>query len=125
MLPNARRYALDRIPTVEEIREIVDAADVREKALTLLFVSSGIREGAIEHLTVEDYTTIEVAEQKSAAGRLVVYRGDREQYITFMSPEACLALDKYLDFRREHGEQITKASPLFRDKFDPLKGFYQ
>jgi hypothetical protein len=41
VLPNARRY--DRIPTVEEIREIVDAADVREKALTLLFVSSGIR----------------------------------------------------------------------------------
>jgi integrase len=124
VLPNARRYALDRIPTVEEIREIVDAADVREKALTLLFVSSGIREGAIEHLTVEDYSTIEVAEQKAAAGRLVVYRGDREQYTTFISPEACHALDKYLDFRSEDGEQITKASPLFRDKFDPVKGLY-
>lgn len=53
-----RRYALDRIPTVEEIREIIDAADIREKALTLVFVSSGIREGAIEHLTVGDYSTL-------------------------------------------------------------------
>jgi hypothetical protein len=52
VLPRARRYALDRIPIVEEIREIVDAADVREKALTLMFVSSGIREGAIEQLRV-------------------------------------------------------------------------
>ena len=59
VLPRARRYALDRIPTVEEIREIVEAADVRERALTFVFVSSGIREGAIEHLTVEDYSTID------------------------------------------------------------------
>jgi hypothetical protein len=33
VLPRARRYALDRIPTVGEIREIIDAADIREKAL--------------------------------------------------------------------------------------------
>ena len=32
MLPRARRYALDRVPTIEEIREIVDAADLRGKA---------------------------------------------------------------------------------------------
>jgi integrase len=54
VLPRARRYALDRIPTIEEIREIVEAADIREKALTLVFVSSGIREGAIEQLKVGD-----------------------------------------------------------------------
>jgi integrase len=124
VLPRARRYALDRIPTVEEIREIVEAADIRERALTLVFVSSGIREGAIEHSRVGDYSTIEVGEQKPAAGRLIVYSGDPEQYTAFISPEACQALDKYLDFRREHGEQITKASPLFHDKFDPVKGLY-
>jgi hypothetical protein len=60
VLPRARRYTLGRIPTVEEILEIVDAADTREKALTLVFVSSGIREEAIEHLRVGDYSTIEI-----------------------------------------------------------------
>jgi integrase len=124
VLPRARRYALDRIPTIEEIREIVEAADIREKALTFVFVSSGIREGAIQHLKAGDYTPIKVEGEKIVAGRLVVYSGDPEQYITFISPEACHALDKYLDFRREHGEEITKSSTLFRDKFDPIKGLY-
>jgi integrase len=49
ILPSARRYALDRVPTMEEIREIIDAADLRGKALTLLFLTSGVREGAIEY----------------------------------------------------------------------------
>ena len=64
VLPRERRYALDRIPTIEEIREIVEAADIREKALTLVFVSSGIREGAIEHLKAGDYTQIKVEGEK-------------------------------------------------------------
>jgi hypothetical protein len=40
------KYTLvDRVPTLEELREILDAADIRGKALTLVLVSSGIREG--------------------------------------------------------------------------------
>jgi hypothetical protein len=42
MLPTIRRYALDRVPTLEELREILDAADIRGKALTLVLVSSGL-----------------------------------------------------------------------------------
>ena len=40
VLPRARRYALDRVPTVKEIKEIVEAADLRGKALTLVLASS-------------------------------------------------------------------------------------
>ena len=123
VLPRARRYALDRIPTVEEIHEIIEASDIREKALTLVFVSSGIREGAIERLDVDDYKQIR-RDEKIVAGRLVIYNGDPEMYISFLTPEACHAVDKYLQFRREHGEEIKQTSPLFRDKFDPIKGLY-
>lgn len=123
VLPRARRYALDRIPTVEEINEIIEASDIREKALTLVFVSSGIREGAIERLDVDDYKQIR-RDEKIVAGRLVIYNGDPEMYISFLTPETCHAVDKYLEFRREHGEEIKKNSPLFRDKFDPIKGLY-
>jgi hypothetical protein len=35
VLPRARRYALDRVPTIDELREILDAADLRGKALYL------------------------------------------------------------------------------------------
>ena len=47
MLPAVGWYALDRIPTLEELREILDAADIRGKTLTLVLVSSGRREGAV------------------------------------------------------------------------------
>ena len=39
LLPHGREYALDRIPTTEELREIYEAADVRGKALTLTLLS--------------------------------------------------------------------------------------
>ena len=65
-----RRYALDRIPTIEEIREIFDASDLRGKALTLVLLSSGIREGAIEMLRVGDYSMIK-GDGQTKAGKLV------------------------------------------------------
>jgi integrase len=123
ILPSARRYALDRVPTMEEIRDIVDAADLRGKALTLTFLTSGVREGAIEHLQVQDFSVIE-RDGKIAAGRLVVYRGEPEMHIVFISPEAVGALQKYIKFRKDHNEEIGQTSPLFRDKFDPIKGQY-
>ena len=44
-------------------------ADVRGKALTLLFLSSGVREGAIEYFQIQDYSVIE-RDDKIVAGRL-------------------------------------------------------
>lgn len=43
VLPRARRYALDRVLTLDELREILDAADIRGKALTPI-ITSKIRE---------------------------------------------------------------------------------
>jgi integrase len=57
---------------------------------------------------------------QTIAGRLVVYASDPEQYVAFITYEACIALEKYLEYRKEHGEIITNASPLFRDTFDPV-----
>jgi integrase len=122
-LPRSRRYAVDRIPTLEEIREILDAADLRGKALTLLFLSSGVREGAIEYFQIQDYSVIE-RDDKLVAGRLIVYRGEPEMHVTFISAEAVNSLSKYIQFRKDHGEKIPPTSPLFRDKFDPIKGRY-
>jgi integrase len=123
LLPPARGYALDRMPTLDEIRDILDVADARGKALTLMFLTSGLREGAIESLRISDYSPI-YSDGKVVAGKIVVYNGDPERYITFVTPEALKALEKYLEFRRDHGEILGNQSPLFRDKFDPVKGKY-
>jgi hypothetical protein len=46
------------------------------------------------------------------------------RYTTFITPEALNTLERYLEFRRDHGEILGYQSPLFRDKFDPVKGMY-
>jgi len=105
ILPKARKYALDRNPTTEEIRDIVNVADLRGKPLTLLFTSTGIREGAMEGLKVRDYTRIDrqtgqkISYKNQEAmtttlGRLVVYNGEPERYVTFKTSECCDAIDK-------------------------------
>jgi integrase len=131
LLPSARRFALDRIPTMDEIHKIIEHSDVRGKALTLVLCSSGIREGAIEYLTVRNLKPVKIdsVDVGGGAGRtlgkLIVYEGEvDEEYISFITPEAVGAVQKYLDWRREHGETITGDSPLFRDKFDPLVTAY-
>jgi integrase len=124
-LPSSRRVALDRIPTIDEIREIIEACDVRGKALTYLLLTSGVREGAIELFRMRDFSIIKDQENgRVLAGRLVVYRGDPEEYVTFISGETVLFLNRYIEFRESNGEKITQESPLSRDKFDPVKGKY-
>ena len=118
ILPKVRR-ALDRIPTIDEIKEMIDSSDLRGKTLTLVLLSSGIREGAIEMLRVGDYSIIN-SDDQIKAGKLVVYAGEVEQYTAFITPEACTILEKYLDFRRQHGENVSETSPLFCDAFDPI-----
>jgi integrase len=132
LLPSARRFALDRIPTIDEIHQIIEHSDVRGKALTLVLCSSGIREGAIEYLTVRNLKPVKIDAASNVGGgigrilgKLTVYEGEPdEEYITFITPEAYEAVQSYLNWRREHGETITDNSPLFRDKFDPLVTAY-
>ena len=87
LLPAARGYALDRIPTIDEIRDILDAADARGKALTLMFLTSGLREGAVESLRISDYSAI-YSDGKVIAGKIVVYNGEPERYTTFITPRS-------------------------------------
>ncbi|MGH9995853.1 MAG: hypothetical protein ACRD4J_11535 [Nitrososphaeraceae archaeon] len=122
IVPRGRNYAIDRIPTIEEIKEIYVVCDIRGKALTLTLLTSGVREGAIQSLTVSDWSPI-YREKKLVAGKLVVYNGEPERYTTFITPECYHAIEKYLEFRRDNGEELGRNSPLFRDKFDPVNGF--
>jgi integrase len=49
-IPKGREYADDRIPTLEEIRKIMEYPDRRIKPIIYTMVSSGIRIGAFDHL---------------------------------------------------------------------------
>jgi hypothetical protein len=66
MLSTIRRHDLDRVPTLDESSEILDAAEIRGKALTSVFVSSGIREGVVPYLRVSHYSKVRTPLSKSS-----------------------------------------------------------
>ena len=49
----------DRAYTHEEIKKMVDIADLRDKAIILLMASSGMRLSAVPPLTIKELTPIE------------------------------------------------------------------
>jgi site-specific recombinase XerC len=120
-LPKARRYAEDRAPRIEEIRRIVEYPDRRIKAIVYTMCSSGIRLGAWDSLKWKHIVPIKTYE-KIIAAKLIVYAGDPEQYFTFITPEAYCELEKWMNYRRESGEEITAESWILRNVWNNRLG---
>ena len=110
ILPYSRKASRDSLPPLDDIRKMYDVGDQRIKFILSTMVSGGLRVGAWSYLDVEDITSIERYGQV-VAGKVVAYRGFREQYFTFISPEAWRNFNDYLDMRRKAGEVITDKSP--------------
>jgi len=119
-LPKGRKFADDRAPTIEEIQRIVEYPDRRIKAIISVMCSSGIRVGAWDYLKWSDITPMEQEHQPTFA-KMKVYSGEPEQYFTFISPEAYLELKKWMEYRKESGENISGDSWLMRDLWDVEK----
>jgi integrase len=69
--------------TREEIKLLVDRADLRNKAIILLLASSSMRIGAIPGLRFRDLEAID----KYNLYRITVYKKSKAKYITFCTPE--------------------------------------
>jgi hypothetical protein len=113
-LPKAKNYADDRVPRLDEIQKIITYPDWRIRAIVCTMSSSGIRLGAWDYLKWEHITPI-MKESNVVAAKILVYAGDQEQYLSFLTPEAFSELRKWMDFRKESGEQITGKSWVMRD----------
>src|SRR6478735_746472 len=87
-LPRGKNYADDRIPTIEEIRKLVEYPDRRIKAIIYTMISSGIRLGAWDYLRWGNIKPIEKEGTGIVAAKMIVYEGEDEEYFTFISKEA-------------------------------------
>ena len=120
LVPKARKTGNDRAPNKDEIRIMLDAADIRTKCIILVCSSSGIRVGAFEMLSWGDLAPLykDTKKQKLIAAKIIVYKNTTEQYTTFVSPECYSMLLQYRNLRESVGEKINLKSPLIRNSWD-------
>ena len=115
-MPRGLKAADDRAPTLEEIQKLLEFPDRRIGPLVLTLVSSGIRIGAFETLKWKHITPFYSKDKNElTAAKILVYPGDREEYYSFVTPEAYTSLDEWMKYRSKCGEEITKESYVMRD----------
>jgi hypothetical protein len=122
-LPKSRKYANDRAPTTDILRHLCSYPDRRIKGIVYTMASSGIRLGAWDYLRWKDIRAIE-CQGKIVAAKIIVYAGDVEEYFTFISAEAYLELQKWMQFRQDSDEQINGNRWVMRRLWDTKKGYY-
>lgn len=119
LLPHGYSNAADDAYSREQIKRMLDFADLRTKIPILFMASSGMRLGGFQGLTdgcikpiYDDQTG------KLLAAHVVVYKGTDDEYDTFISPEAYHAYEEYRNLRIKFREKITKNSPVLLRRFD-------
>jgi len=122
-LPKIRRFADDRSPTIEEIEKICEYPDRRIKGIVYTMSSSGIRLGSWDYLCWRHIEPIR-RQGKIIAAKIIVYSGDDEEYFSFITPEAFYQLEKWMEYRKESGENIDDNSWVMRQLWDTKQGHY-
>jgi hypothetical protein len=112
-VPPVRYVGVDRAPTVEEVRKVLEGQDNRLTFVILAMASGGFRVGAWKWLKVGLLSM-----RESGVGALTIYKGEPEEYVTLISPEAVEAWGRYREERERVGEKVSAESPLVRDKWD-------
>ena len=113
-----KRYASDRIPTLEEMRKIVEYPDRRIKPIVYTMCSSGIRLGAWDYLRWKHIIPIQNDKNEVIAAKIRVYADEEEEYFSFISLEAYSHLKEWMNYRKNAGELITEDSWLMRNLWD-------
>ena len=115
-LPAGRHFSEDRVPTVEEIKKLLEFPDRSIKPIVLLMVSSGMRVGAFDYLKWKHIIPIfDEHDGQIIAAKIIIYAGDREEYFSFITPEAYGEVKNWMEFRASFGEKITGESWVIRD----------
>ena len=98
--------------TKEDISIMLESTNKkRTKALILFLASTSCRVGVIPELTLGDVKNRENCKE------VLAYNDDKEEYTTFMTPEASQAFDDYLEERQQDHEILKAESPAFRKDY--------
>lgn len=109
MFPQHEKESGKEAYSDDEIREMIRSAKTRKhRAIIHFLASSGVRIGAIPELKIKHIKNLDLG-----CKSIHVYPDSKDEYYTFLTPEASQFLEEYLEERRGLGEFITENSPLF------------
>lgn len=120
-MPAERHSSDDRIPTIEEIKKLLEHPDRRIKPIVYTMLSAGFRVGSWDHLKWKHVIPI-FRNGVIVAAKIILINTkiNHKPYFSFISPEAYDSLKSWMDFRKLHGEQITGESWLMRDTWQKI-----
>jgi hypothetical protein len=88
-LPRVKNFSsIDRAPTLEEIRKLVEYPDRRIKPIVYAMASGGFRLGAWDYLRWKHVSPVTNEKGEVIAAKLIIYADEPEEYSTFITPEA-------------------------------------
>ena len=109
LFPSMVKTAIERGWNTDEVGQMLSVSNtLMQKAIVHFENASGGRLGIMDNLMMKHLKRI-----KDCIA-ITGYADSKEEYITFLTPEATIALDEYHDKRRADGEKITLDSPVFR-----------
>ncbi|MBS1268516.1 MAG: hypothetical protein MAG458_01245 [Nitrosopumilus sp.] len=86
----------DRAYTKQEIQKMLHhCTDITDKMIILMFSSAGFRLESWDYFCWKDVIPFKAENNNYKGAALRVYRGDPEEYWTFITPEACKILSLY------------------------------
>ena len=128
LLPQNEDNAKDQAYTRDQIKKMLQYTDIRSKIIILFLASSGMRIGGFadryerSFLKDGDISPLCDPEGKLIAAHVMVYRGTKDEYDAFITPEAYNAYVEYRNLRIKFGEKITPDSPVLIRRFEITPG---
>ena len=129
LMPKRESATKDRAYTKEEIQKMLKISnDITDHVILLMSSSAGFRVEAWDYFTWDDvvffrddYEENDDNNKQFKGAALRIYKGDPEEYWTFITPEACNALDIYREkWKSDVGRYPHPHDPLIRSSNSPM-----
>ncbi|MEO9309957.1 MAG: tyrosine-type recombinase/integrase [Nitrososphaera sp.] len=111
-IPQNVKNGGEKAYTKDQIGALLAATTkTRNKLLVLFMASTGARVGSLPELKLKHVKQIENCYY------VVLYNEEKEEYVSFMTPECSRLYEQYLQIRKSEGEVLTQESYLFRHDY--------
>ena len=112
---NKGKVVDDRTYTLDEIKLLLDHADLRLRVVILTLLTTGMRIGGLSRIKMKDLEFIE----QYKIYKFKVYNEDdlSDRYTTYCTPECASTIKRYLEYRINQGDTLKPDSPfIYRRK---------